>query len=212
MDELPKLPIRPDTLVDRVHGYYLGNFDLTPDEKKICERWETIYSLMVTHKIKAKVVKQVEELYPGLSRPQIYRDIRNAEQIFSPIRSHSKDFLRMLVIEQAMAEIDECDAKIKKLEEENDGKTLSVTKWEMIKRVRDRALKTIIEAGGLKLNDPALPDPSKIQQHQFTIELPPDMINLIEGLLSKGVVDISAIFNQNSEDAAILPNEDIQED
>ena len=60
------------------------------------------------------------------------------------------------------------------------------------------AERRIIEASGLNVNDPNLPDFSKLQMNQFNINVSPDIYDFLKSVVSKGAVNVTELIKGNN--------------
>lgn len=180
-----------DDLFDKIENYYLNGSKLSDVEMKICTRLESSYALMMKHRSKSIAVKKHAKT-SGISLTQAYSDFKAAERVFNPLRKYTKEFLRLVIIESAMRDIRDCEKR---------AKDASISDWDKIMKIKDRAEQRIIKASGLDQDDPNLPDFSKLKPHQYNIQVPREVEKMFHSLLSKGVVDITNVYENISEDA-----------
>lgn len=179
-------------LFDRIEAYYLKGGQLTDKETEICKRWESAYATLCEVRSKKVAMKKHMAIFKGLSVSQAYIDLGNAERVFNPFRKYTKEFLRMVLIESALKDVKKCE---KLAGEEKD-----IYKWRAIMAIKDAAEKRIIKAAGLDQYDPNLPDFSKLQPHQYNIDMPEVVKDMFKGLIANGAVDITKMFQTISTD------------
>lgn len=191
--------IERSTTFDRIEKYYKNSARLSEKDREICERWELGFALLLEHKNRKVAVSKLIALQKtkgkSLSTNQAYEDISNAENLFAPLRKYTKEFIRLVVIESALKDVRKAEAMAAK---ENDVKL-----WAEIMKVKDKAEKRIIEASGINLQDPNIPDFSKLEMNQFNIQLDPSIVNMMKHFISRGIVDVTEIFKtvrDNTED------------
>lgn len=177
---------RKTDLFDRIEAFYLHGSKLTDKETEICTRWESAYATLLEYRSKKVAVKKHIAIFKDLSTAQAYNDMTNAERVFTPLQKYTREFLRLVLIESALRDVKKCEKLAK---DETD-----VYKWRAIMNIKDAAEKRIIKASGLDQYDPNLPDFSKLQQHTFNIDLPDNVKEMFKGLISKGSVDITKLF------------------
>jgi len=184
-----------DTTFDRLEKYYLENGELSEKDLEICNRLELVFSIFCqTRSKKAAISKFIalqEAKGKGISVAQAYRDLSEAEKLFAPIRKFNKEFLRMTIIESAINDIKECSKR---------ARTASDKMWVAIMGVKDSAEKRIIEASGLKLDDPNLPDFSKLIPQTFNVGLSPEHIKMLEKITAAGVIDLNDVTDIDFEE------------
>lgn len=174
-----------DDTFDKIESFYANGTALSEKETIICQRIESAYALLMKHRSKKIAVKK-HAATSKISLVQAYTDFKNAERIFNPLRKYSKEFLRLVTIESAMRDVRDCEKRAKD--------TKNINEWEKIMKVKDRAEQRIIKASGLEQDDPNLPDFSKLKPHQYNVELPNEVKKMFFNLMSKGVVDITQLY------------------
>jgi hypothetical protein len=189
-----------DNTFDRIEKYYQSSGKLSEKDKEICERWELAFSLFSAQKEKkvaiTKYLKILSQKGINISIAQAHRDFSSAEKIFTPIAKYSKEFIRLVVIESAFRDMKRCESMLAK-------KDIDVKAWSEIMKVKDKAEKRIIEASGLTVNDPQLPDFSKLIPSTFNINVDPKALNMMKTFIAKGTVDITSVFQSMSTDTEI---------
>lgn len=197
MNDLTKI----DDTFDKIEKYYRSSGGLLPKEKEICERWELSFALLSHHKNKkvavSKYITALKSKGTEVSVATAYRDLANAERLFVPLKKYSKEFLRLILIESALRDI--------KKAEQLAAKTKDPKLWAEIMKTKDKAELRIIKASGLDVDDPNLPDFSKLQFSQINIDIDPSMKTMFQTLLKNGTVDVTQLFNTFT-DATILDN------
>lgn len=189
-----------DTTFDRIERYYKHAHRLSDKDKEICERWELGFALLLSHRNKRvaahKLMAVQKQKGFNLSLTQANQDITNAELLFAPMQKYTKEFIRLVIIESAMKDVRRAERLAAKHGE--DPKM-----WAEIMKVKDKAEKRIIEASGINVNDPNIPDFSKLEMNQFNIQLDPSIVNMMKHFISRGNVDVTEIFKvvkENTED------------
>lgn len=180
--------------LDQIRAYYLNKGELTEKQHEKAARYELIFSLYSENRSKTATVNaymaicEKSDKYKSIGQAQAYRDLNIAEKLFTPLRQYEKGFLRISIIESALEEIKMLRSLIKPDNKLKD--TLDI-----IDRINN-AEKRLIDASGVKLNDPDLPDFAKIIPHSYTIKLPDHIADLLKDRFSnKGSIDVSEIFN-----------------
>lgn len=197
---IPSLNSKDDTF-DKIEKYYHQNGKLSEKEQEICERWELAFSIFSAQKNRKVAVSKYLAVLAKKGKPQsiaqAYIDFRNAEKLFTPIQKYSKEFVRLVIIESAMRDVKSCEAMLHKK------KDIDVKSWSEIMKVKDKAEKRIIDAAGLLVNDPQLPDFSKLIPSTFNINVDPKAMAMMKTFISKGTVDVTEVFKTMSSDAEI---------
>lgn len=199
--------LKHDDLFDRIEKYYHNSGKLTQKEESICERWELAFALLCSTKNKklavTKFLAAMKAKGEVISTAQAYRDFTAAEKLFTPIRKYSKEFLRLVLIESAFKDIREADKRAKSAKDARS--------WSEIMRVKHQAEKRIIDASGLQFDDPNLPDFSKIQPTQFKLNVDERVMEMMQKMLGRGVVDVTQMFTSIS-DAEVIESEEDSSD
>lgn len=201
MSQLPAITDEAD-LFDKIEQYYRGGAQLLPKEREQCERWELAFGLFLEHRTRKVAVSKFISLQKAkgneISVSTAYRDFANAEKIFLPLQKYSKEFLRMTIIESALRDIRKADDFSKRISDPKD--------WATIMDIKHKAEIRIVKAAGLELDDPNLPDFSKIQLSQININVDDRVKKLFDAMLNKGTVDVSEVMEKMSDDETILDN------
>lgn len=180
---------RSDDLMDRIERYYLNAGTLSKSEKDIAERMELAFSLLSHHKVKkvamTKYIAILKQKGKEISLVTAYGDFSNAEKIFVPLQKYSKEFLRLMIIESAQNDIRRLESKIATCKDEK--------MYVQLMNQKDRCRETIIKAGGLMINDAAIPDFSKVQMPDLQVNVSPNVERLLSKLMSSGIIDTSEL-------------------
>lgn len=182
-----------DVTFDKIEKYYTGTGSLTAKEEEICSRWELAFALLLEHKNKKIAISKyaaIVKINHGskLSPAQCYRDFQAAEKLFLPLKKYSKEFLRLVIIESAMRDIKAAEKKAKD--------TTNAKEWFLIMDIKNRAEIRIAKAAGLDVNDPNMPDFAKLQFNQISINVDSKLQTMFSKMLSKGVLDVTDIYEQ----------------
>ena len=199
-----------DDVFDRIEAYYLHKGKLSDKDMEVCERWERAFSMLCEHRIRKVALDRFIDSYKAQGQPislaTAYRDFAAAERLFTPMRKYSKEFLRLVTIESAMRDVLAAEEKMQALEA-NDLRAFA-----LLQEVKDRAERRIISAAGLKKDDPNIIDFSKLEPSTFLIQAPDDILKMYKNITSKGVVNITDLFNAMSEEAQLVIDSDIDLD
>lgn len=175
-----------------IQSHIVDDTPLTETHQKIYERWSAAFTLLCKYKIKSIAVQQLMEQYE-LSQAQAYRDVSDAERAFGNTRKYHKEALRYMIIEAAFKDIEEFDERARLLPKGETPGVMELRHWEIAKKLKQEALKTIIKAGGLDKDDIEVPDFSKLQTPDIQISLNSEAVGLLQELLSGGVVDLENV-------------------
>jgi hypothetical protein len=197
---IPLLDIKDDTF-EKIEKYYHQKGKLTEKELEICSRWELVFTIFFKQKERKITISKYMAILNRKGTPQsiaqCYSDLRNAEKLFTPLQKYSKEFVRLVIIESAMRDVKRCESMIR------EQKNIDIKSWSEIMKVKDKAEKRIIDAAGLMVNDPQLPDFSKLVPSTFNINLDPKAFEMMKTFISKGNVDVTEVFKQMSTDTEI---------
>lgn len=184
-----------ETTRDRIEAYYLNNRVLSSKELELCERYEVIFSIYCNTRSKKETVSKFIKLQSSkekpISVPQAYRDLKAAEEIFTPLRKYEKEFLRLTIIESCIADIKGIDLRLRKPK--------STSEYVALVALKDRLRQRISDVSGLENEDPNLPDFSKLEPHIFKISLPPQTMKFIKTLSKSSVVDLTQLGFEDAE-------------
>ena len=184
----------PMDLFDRIQDYYLHGSELNETDKEICERWEAAFALLCESKTKREAIIKHHKT-ANVAESMAYIDMRNAELIFAPLKKYTKEFLRLITIESARQDIARCEEMYKKLPKKAD-----VYKWRVVMQEKDRAEQRLIKAAGLDRSDSEMPDMSKLKPNTYNVVLPKQQTRMLDGLLEKGDLDITKLYESLSGD------------
>ena len=192
-----------DDTFDRIEKYYRQSGKLSVKESQICARWELAFAIFSAQKNRkvaiSKYIAVLKSKGVELSSAQAYRDFASAEKIFTPLQKYTKDFLKMVIIESALKDVKKAEAMA------SDCKDPKA--WATIMDIKNKAEKRIIDASGLSINDPDLPDFTKLQANVFNINMDKQTMNMLQKLMQRGSVDITEVYKQmqeGAEDAEII--------
>ena len=151
-----KLP--ENTLIERLRANYIDAREISASDQQIKERWEFAYSLILNEAESDKnVVKMLMKRF-GISDQCAYNDVRDCKNLFGDIRKSNKDALRHMVTQWA------------------------IDLYRMSKQTKnfkgmEKALERITKVNNLDIDDPDLPDASKIQPPVQLLALQFNIIN-----------------------------------
>lgn len=132
-----------NTLMERIKQHYLTGYEISAFDDSIRVRWEAAFASIMEKDTDFESATMLAKRF-GISIRQAYIDISNAKSLFGDIRKSSKEALRYMVTDWAVA-------LLKKAEKAEDYYAAA------------KALEKIIKANNLDKEDQDLPDPSKIQ-------------------------------------------------
>jgi len=137
-----------ETTIEKIRAYYTEGEEvvrLSDKEEKIRKRIYSAYLFLMDMQVateKSVVQKLVNTFH--ISTTQAYLDVRNAQLVFGDLKKANKELLRHVVTQFALD-------LLKKAALKGDYGIVS------------KSLDKIIRANHLNIDDPDLPDPSKIQ-------------------------------------------------
>ena len=190
---------------EQIELYYTNDSKLTDKEKEVSERWELAFSLVQKHKSKkvavAKLIAIEKSKGEGLSVPQAYRDMKNAEELFVPLRKYSKDLLRHVLIESAVQDLKDIELRMKGEHDKNQGVQLVTdSHWLKLMDMKHKIEYRLIELSGIADEHPDMPDFSKLEVHQYNISIPEETLNMLQKVMQSGVVDATELLRQHSQE------------
>lgn len=195
MNELTKI----DDTFDKIEQYYRSSGKLSDKEHELCSRWELAFALLCEHRNKkiavTKYISAQSTKGLELSVATAYRDFENAQNLFVPLKKYSKEFLRLILIESSIRDVKECERMLKK--------SRNIKDWSEIMKAKDKAELRIIKSAGLDVDDPNMPDFSKLALADININIDPQMKSMFTKLLKRGTVDVTQLFYSVS-DATIV--------
>lgn len=199
---------------EQIELYYTNDSVLSEKEKAIAERWELAFSLLQKHKSKkvavAKLIAVEEAKGKKLSVPQAYRDLKNAEELFVPLRKYSKDLLRHVLIESAVNDMKEIDNRMKgKIEGSKITEAVSDKLWLSLMEMKHKVEFRLIELSGIGDEHPDMPDFSKLEVNTYNINIPDETLQMFQKIMQNGVVDATELINQHAQD---ISHEDLSDE
>jgi hypothetical protein len=179
-----------------IERYYKNQGRLTKREQELVERWETAWSLLRANRNKIVAQKKYKSLMLSrgivLSDNDVYRDFRYCVQLFAPISTHTKDFLRLVLTDAAMKRNEINERRARKCYEEG-----RITDYERLVKLIQKDEELIMKINGLDSTDPEMPDFSKVEMTQINVNIDSNNANLFKKILSLGSFDLNQIPYEN---------------
>lgn len=182
-----------------IERYYKNQGKLTKREQELVERWETAWSLLRANRNKIVAQKKYKSLMLNkgivLSDNDVYKDFRYCVELFAPISTHTKDFLRLVLTDSAMKRIEINERRARRLYEEN-----KVSDYERLVKLIQKDEELIMKINGLDSSDPEMPDFTKVQMTQINVNI--DSVNntIFKKILEQGSFDLNhTLYNDESE-------------
>jgi hypothetical protein len=179
-----------------IERYYKNQGKLTKREQELVERWETAWSLLRANRNKIVAQKKYKSLMLSrgiiLSDNDVYRDFRYCVQLFAPISTHTKDFLRLVLTDAAMKRNEINERRARKCYEEG-----RITDYERLVKLIQKDEELIMKINGLDSTDPEMPDFSKVEMTQINVNIDSNNANLFKKILSLGSFDLNQIPYEN---------------
>lgn len=147
-----------DSKQDKIRQYFLSDDNsivLSDHEMELKERYEKVFSLLCNAYSSEQVVNVMKKF--GISRAQVFRDIRNATDIFGDVVSTKKEASKYILYEMGMKAWQKAE-----LASDYDGMS--------------KAMANLIKITGVDRDEFDLPDPSKIQPPTQIIQLSLDFL------------------------------------
>lgn len=183
-------------LFDKVHNYYMQDYELQPKELEIAERWELAFALLCEHRQKkvaaTYLIRICKKKGKGISIAQAYKDIQSAEKVFAPIKQYSREFLKLTIIESAVRDIKHAESRARKASTTKD--------WATCMHVKDKAASRLILVSGINDDLADIPDFTKLEPHQYDIGIPDDLLLMLQKISGKGVIDATELINMAAHD------------
>jgi len=175
-----------------IERYYKNQGRLTKREQELVERWETAWSLLRANRNKIVAQKKYKSLMLSrgivLSDNDVYRDFRYCVQLFAPISTHTKDFLRLVLTDAAMKRNELNERRARKCYEEG-----RIQDYERLVKLIQKDEELIMKINGLDSTDPEMPDFSKVEMTQINVNIDSNNANLFKKILSLGSFDLNQI-------------------
>ena len=175
-----------------IERYYKNQGRLTKREQELVERWETAWSLLRANRNKIIAQKKYKSLMLSrgivLSDNDVYRDFRYCVQLFAPISTHTKDFLRLVLTDAAMKRNELNERRARKCYEEG-----RIQDYERLVKLIQKDEELIMKINGLDSTDPEMPDFSKVEMTQINVNIDSNNANLFKKILSLGSFDLNQI-------------------
>ncbi len=197
-----------DTTIQKIREHILEGSPLTEKQTELFERYKSVFRLLSKHKIKSVVVKKLKALDATRERSSILRDIKAAEKLFCEVEKYEKEFLRMMVVEDAMQDI-QMYKKLIKTELKKGAKT-NYNVVEILQKLKADATKNLINSAGLKETDMEMPNFAKLENHTYQINIDSttqNLMQLLEQNMRGGAFDLTRVFNDQILDLEIEDDE-----
>lgn len=179
-----------------IERYYKNQGKLTKREQELVERWETAWSLLRANRNKIVAQKKYKSLMLNkgivLSDNDVYKDFRYCVELFAPISTHTKDFLRLVLTDSAMKRIEINERRARKLFEEN-----KVSDYERLVKLIQKDEELIMKINGLDTSDPEMPDFSKVQMTQINVNIDSTNNTIFKKILELGSFDLNNIMYES---------------
>lgn len=208
--------IRKYSQFEQIELYYTNDAKLSDKEREVAERWELAFSLLQKHKSKkvavAKLIAIETQKGQSLSVAQAYRDMKNAEELFVPLRKYSKDLLRHVLIESAVKDLERIDQRMKgEGSVPGEKSVVSDAQWIKLLEMKHKVEYRLIELSGISDEHPDMPDFSKLEAHQYNISIDPDTLSMFQKVMTGGVVDATDLLNQYTATAEEIEHQDLSD-
>jgi hypothetical protein len=184
--------MKQDNTFEKLLAYYQGEEgSITDKEREILDRWEKADDIIRKHGTGKDGVNMMMTRC-GVSRAAAYRDIAAAQRFFGSMQRSEKDYWRVLIREMIL-----------------ETRRLAFAKNDL--KAMNAAEANLIRVMGLDKDDPEMPDFSKLEKHEYTIGLPPEVLQLVQMLAQSGSINLTKIRElhalpqpQKTEDAEII--------
>lgn len=164
-----------DTTFDVILAHHINpvKFPLTEKQEEIRKRWAEVFALRLNYFSRIQVANKLVE-DKEISLAQAYIDIRNSEHLYGNVLKADKEGNRAILFEYAhkfyQRAIQQKDLK-----------------------AQAKGLELMAEFGGINDMDNAEFNPEKLENKEIKIVLPKEMLAVLKGIVSKGVVDFNSL-------------------
>lgn len=175
-----------------IEKYYKNQGKLTKREQELVERWESAWALSVAQRNVSVAQKKYKALMLKkgfiLSDNDVYRDFRYAKHLFAPIYTHTKDFLRYIITNDAMKRMESNSRKAKAIYATN-----KTAEYERLMKLIQNDAQILMKVNGLDASDPDMPDFSKVEMTQINVNIDANNSKLFAKILGQGAFDMNEI-------------------
>ena len=194
-----------DDTFDMIQKYYRNQAKLTEKQHEQLKRWQRAYALLDQEKVRSVAIRKYMSTFdPPLPQATAYYDFKKAEELFAPMEAYNKEFIRRTLIESALKDIAKAEKNMQKLiqkDEETGKKYVSQPRqWKMYFDAKDKAEKRLLKASGILDKEMEQFDWSRLEPHNYTINLPPEVLQTLTSLLASGEIDLSSIASKLAEE------------
>jgi hypothetical protein len=117
----------------------------------------------------------------GISEAQAFRDIKNSTSLFGDVKISEREGFNHILFEYAM-------------------KAYNMARKEGNINQMNKAISNMIIIKGINKDIPNLPDFSMFQPHEFKIDIPKEVTDMLKKALSAGSIDVTKMMENNIED------------
>lgn len=164
-----------DNTFDVILAHHIDpiKFSLTDKQEEIRLRWAEVFALRLNYFSRIQVANKLVE-DRGIKLAQAYIDIRNSEHLYGNVLKADKEGNRAILFEYAhkfyQRAIQQKDLK-----------------------AQAKGLELMSEFGGINDMDNIEFNPEKLENKEIKIVLPKQMLEVLKGLVGKGVVDFNSL-------------------
>lgn len=183
----PMLTKIGDTSFDKIKAFYINpeQFPLSEALEKIRLRWVAVNNFSAKAYGKVEIANMLVRDH-GIKQAQAYIDIRNAENIFGTITSTESNAFKAMWIEWTKDYLKRCRQKGDRVNEA-------------------KALALLAQYGDLDKDELEF-NPEKLENKEIQIVLPKQMLDILQGMVGKGVIDFNNL-NVTDTNFEELPND-----
>lgn len=163
-----------DSTFDKIKAFYINpeEFPLSDKLEEIRMRWVAISNFSSKAYGKIEIANMLMRDF-GVKQAQAYIDIRNAENIFGTVSATESNAFKAMWIEWTKDYLKRCRQK-------ND-------------RVNEaKALALLAQYGDLDKDELEF-NPEKLENKELQIVLPKQMLDILQGMVGKGVIDFNSL-------------------
>ena len=165
-----KLPT--DTTFDKIFAWYMdntGKLKLTEKQELLKLRWEAAFALLCNYHSPQDCIPLLMDQF-DIEQAQVYRDIRNATNLFGDVHGTNKQGVRHILYQYSM-KIYQLASTVADFQEMN------------------KAIANMIKITGVDKEDPALPDFSRLKPTTQVIALDPEFLDKFGHVIDDKVLD-----------------------
>lgn len=168
-----------------------GNYDLNKTLRDKLDYYRMIYNLKLEHKTDKHIMGVLYTIH-GLKEKAARKHIRETEYVFSKVVKVNKAFEKAYMLEASR---------------KNMQLAFATKKVDLI----SKALVVHQKIVGEDEDESMLPDFSKFEAHTYNMVIPKEIIELVQGLMSQGAINLSDVIPSKMVETALGGIEEAEE-